>query len=198
MTSATLHDFLRSRRSIRRFQERPVPQEALTRILQTTLFAPSAHNLQPWRLLEIHSPQARRQLAAILTAALRADMQRQKASEQDVQQRTARTRRRLLAAPVVLLYCRDTTAVRQPDDPQEHHMGVQSVANAMLYTLLAAHAEGLGGNWICWPLYAAKAVRQELDLPPHWQPEGMLFLGYPAEDPAPPPRAPLDQALRRL
>ena len=69
-------------------------------------------------------------------------------------------------------------------------MLVQSVAMAGLQMLLAAHAEGLGGVWVCWPLYAQEATRAALHLPSHWEPQGMLFLGYPAEAPAPPPRRP--------
>ncbi len=198
MNAEDLHTFLRTRRSIRRFADRPVPPETLTRILQTALLAPSAHNLQPWRLVQVDSPSARRTLAAALTAALRADMEAQGAAAAEIEARVERSRRRIAAAPVVLLYCRETAAVRRPDDPQEAHMGVQSVANVMLYTLLAAHAEGLGGNWICWPLYAGDAVQRALDLPPGWQPEGMLFLGYPAESPAAPRREPLETVLRRL
>ena len=38
-------------------------------------------------------------------------------------------------------------------------MGTQSVALAGLQLLLAAHAEGLGGTWICWPLFAPDETR---------------------------------------
>jgi nitroreductase len=49
--------------------------------------------------------------------------------------------------------------------------------------LLAAHAEGLGGNWICWPLYAQEATCTALELPETWEPQAMYFLGYPDEIP---------------
>jgi nitroreductase len=52
-----------------------------------------------------------------------------------------------------------------------------------LQLLLAAHAEGLGGNWICWPLYAQEAARQALELPVTWEPQAMFFLGVPDEQP---------------
>ncbi len=197
MMSQELHAFLRSRRTIRRFRNQPVPAETLERILQTALLAPSAHNLQPWRLLEIGSEAARRQLTDTLTATMRADMQSQSAPEEAVQARIRRTQRRIATAPVILLYCRDTEA-RRANDVHETHMGIQSVANIMLYTLLAAHAEGLGGNWICWPLYAARPLQQALTLPLSWLPEGMLFLGYPDESPPAPQRQALAHLLRRL
>jgi nitroreductase len=41
-------DALRARRDVRRFAERPVPSEALDRILEAGRRAPSAGNWQPW------------------------------------------------------------------------------------------------------------------------------------------------------
>jgi nitroreductase len=74
------------------------------------------------------------------------------------------------------------TAVRERRREDET-MAIQSVANAATYLLLAAHAEGLGGNWICWPLYAQEESRQALDLPETWEPQAMIFLGYADEEP---------------
>jgi nitroreductase len=71
-------------------------------------------------------------------------------------------------------------------------MGTQSVALAGLQLLLAAHAEGLGGTWICWPLFAPEETRQSLDLPSEWEPQAMIFLGYPAEEPEIPGRNSLE------
>jgi nitroreductase len=92
--------------------------------------------------------------------------------------------RRMDEAPVVIILCRDVTDVRA-DTPEETVMGIQSTALAGLQLLLAAHAEGLGGNWICWPLYAQEATRNALVLPKTWEPQAMYFLGYPAEIPEP-------------
>ncbi len=182
-TSDTLHHFLRTRRSIRRFRPEPVPQAVLRRVLETAVHAPSAHNLQPWRFVLIQDEAARQRLGRALTDKMRADMQAEGAPQDDIESRVTRSLRRIAEAPVLLLFCRDTAAVRV-DTPEEHCMGTQSVANAVTTLLLAAHAEGLGANWICWPLYAPSEVRSTLSLPPTWTPEGMLFLGYPAEEPA--------------
>ncbi len=179
---AELHAFLRSRRSIRRFKTEPVPEDLLHRLLETAIHAPSAHNLQPWRFVLVQNAAARERLGRALTDKMRADMEAEGAPETDIAARVERSLRRLREAPVVLLFCRDTAAVRG-DTPEEHHMGVQSVANAATYLLLAAHAEGLGVNWICWPLYAPAETRAALNLPAAWQPEGMLFLGWPDETP---------------
>lgn len=77
-------------------------------------------------------------------------------------------------------------------------MSVQSVANAATYLLLAAHAEGLGGNWICWPLYAQEETRTALELPETWEPQAMIFLGWPAESPGEKALRPPEEITRRV
>ncbi len=196
LTPAERHAFLRSRRSVRRFLPEAVPEAVLARILETAVYAPSAHNLQPSRLAVLRDAGKKQRLADALTDALRADMRAQGADEGAIAARVARSRRRLAEAPVVVLLNLDNTARRDPNDPWERHMLVQSVAMTGLQILLAAHAEGLGGVWVCWPLYAQEATRRALHLPPAWAPQGMLFLGYPAEAPAPPRRKPWQEITR--
>jgi nitroreductase len=57
-------------------------------------------------------------------------------------------------------------------------MATQSVAAAGLQLLLAAHAEGLGGVWACWPLFAQETIQKNLNIPTFWEPQGMFFIGY--------------------
>jgi nitroreductase len=47
--------------------------------------------------------------------------------------------------------------------------------------LLAAHQLGLGACWMCAPLFCPQTVRDALNLPADWQPQGLIALGYPAE-----------------
>jgi coenzyme F420-0:L-glutamate ligase/coenzyme F420-1:gamma-L-glutamate ligase len=194
--------FLRTRRSIRRFlgpaatdraastpvrdgktgRPDPVPASVIERILETATYAPSAHNLQPWRFAVVTDLSAKDRLGVALTDKMRADMVAESAPQDEIDARIERSLRRIHAAPVIILLCRDTTAIRK-DEPEEVTMAVQSVALAGLQLLLAAHAEGLGGNWICWPLYAQEAARKALKLPDTWEPQGMIFLGYADGEP---------------
>ncbi len=185
-----LLDFLRARRSVRRFKPDPVADEAVSRVIAAATHAPSAHNLQPWRFVVINktlsarsaqSADKRTKLAQALAAALRADMAAEGAPASEIETRAARSARRIDEAPVLILLCRDVTAVRA-DTPEERVMSIQSVANAATYLLLAAHAEGLGGNWVCWPLYAQEETRSALELPETWEPQAMIFLGWADEE----------------
>jgi len=128
------------------------------------------------------NPSVKTRLGEAITAKMRADMQTEGADQSDIEKRVALSLRRMDEAPLVIVLCRDKTDIRA-DTPEEAIMGIQSTALAGLQLLLAAHAEGLGGNWICWPLYAQEATRSSLELLETWEPQAMFFLGYPAETP---------------
>ncbi len=56
-------DFIRARRSVRRYREDPVPAEVLMKILEAARIAPSARNNQPWKFIVIQDPQTKQKLA---------------------------------------------------------------------------------------------------------------------------------------
>jgi nitroreductase len=57
ISPAQAEQFLRSRRSVRRFKDKPIEQELLQRLIETARYAPTASNVQPlaWRV--INDPQ---------------------------------------------------------------------------------------------------------------------------------------------
>ena len=181
-TKQELHTFLRTRRSIRRFRPDTVPESVVEEVLATATFAPSAHNRQPWRFVVVAEQAVKARLGQAVTGKMRTDMQAEGASQADIEKRAANSLRRMDEAPVVIVLCRDKTDVRV-DTYEEALMGIQSTATAGLQLLLAAHAEGLGGNWVCWALYAQAETRAVLNLPESWEPQAFYFLGYPDEAP---------------
>ena len=112
MIKDDLHAFLRSRRSIRRFKSDPVSLDCIQRILETGIYAPSAHNLQPWRFAVITSNAAKKLLAETITGRFRQDMVIEGVPEADIQARVNRTVRRTIEAPVIIVLCRDTPQVK--------------------------------------------------------------------------------------
>ncbi len=178
-------NFLRSRRSVRHFLPKPVPEEVVERILETAVYAPSAHNRQPWRFVVVRSGEARTKLADQMGAAFRVDLIGDGLPEEQADQQVERSRCRILEAPVLAVLCVDLADMdTYPDERRrnaEYLMAVQSAALAGGTLLLAAHAEGLGGVWVCAPLFAPEAVRRALEIPAAWQPQGMLLVGFPAK-----------------
>jgi coenzyme F420-0:L-glutamate ligase/coenzyme F420-1:gamma-L-glutamate ligase len=191
------HSLLRSRRSVRRFQPRPVPEDVVRRVLETATWAPSAHHRQPWRFAVLATSPARDRLAQALGEAFRQDLSADGLPSAEVEAQVARSRQRIQQAPLAVLLCLDLAAGDAYPDPArrqaEHWMGVQSVALAGGQLLLAAWAEGLGSVWMCAPLFAPAVASQSLNLPQDWQPQALILLGYPARIPAPRPRRPLEE-----
>ena len=177
------HALLRNRRSTRQFTGRSVPVGLLNQILETGTRAPSAHNRQPWRFAVVTDIQAKAGLAAAMGERFRRDLQIDGEQRTDIDRRVKKSAERILKAPVVVILCSCMEDMDIYLDPKrqafEHLMAAQSVALAGGNILNAASLEGLGGVWICAPLFAQEAVRQALQLPAEWEPQGMLLLGYP-------------------
>jgi coenzyme F420-0:L-glutamate ligase / coenzyme F420-1:gamma-L-glutamate ligase len=190
-----LHTFLRSRRSLRRYKPNLIPAPVIERILTTATHAPSAYNSQPWRFVVVTDPAIKTRLGEAIADRYRRDMTAEGATETDIQGRVDRTIRRTNEPPLIIVLCRDATVVtKQPDEFRQHAhelMSVQSVAMAGLELLLAVHAEGLGGTWICWPLFTPGETKTALELPKTWEPQGMVFIGQPDETPNPKELKPL-------
>lgn len=104
-----------------------------------------------------------------------------------IQAQIKRSKDRVAAAPVVILLCLDLSEMDSyPDERRqqaERMMAAQSVAAAGLQLLLAAHAERLGGVWVCSPLFAQETIQKTLNLPDTWEPQEMFFVGYPVRTP---------------
>jgi F420 biosynthesis protein FbiB-like protein len=192
MNSAQLHEFIRSRRSVRRFIPEPIEDAVLKRMLETATHAPSAHNRQPWRFVVITAEEHRSRLAKAMEVEFARDMAEDGVPEVDRAQALERSRQRITAAPTAILLCSDMSDMdHYPDDRRsraERTMALQSVSNAGATLLLAAHAEGLGGVWICAPLFAPDSVATALELPTSWEPQALLLIGKPAQTPPPRPR----------
>lgn len=64
MTRPAALEAILSRRSIRRYTDEPVPEEAVTELLRAAMAAPSARNQRPWHFVVVRDPQVREALAA--------------------------------------------------------------------------------------------------------------------------------------
>lgn len=186
---------IRVRRSIRQFKPDPVPDDAISEILEAARLAPSGSNIQPWRFVVIRSPEARNQLQA------------------------ATVFRFALKAPVVIACCSDFSSLEgRPERLSElFQAGVfdnievdgeyvppernrdqllaylnMNVGIAITHMMLKAVDLGLGTCWIGgFDPIKAKAI---LSLEDSLQVVALLPIGYPERVPAARPRF----ALKKL
>jgi nitroreductase len=121
-------------------------------------------------------------------------------SQFEAEGRVEKSKRRIVDAPVAILLFLDRSEIDHYDDVVrdrgELTMAVQSTAIAGGYLLLAAAAEGLGGVWVCAPLFTPAALRETLELPETWEPQAILLLGHPVGSPPARSRRGPDEVVR--
>lgn len=181
-----LFNLIKSRRSIRRYTDEPVSTKTVLRLLEAATWAPSAHNRQPWRFAVLTQAADKDRLARAMGARLRADRSADRDDPAAIERDVARSYARLTSAPVIIILCTSLVDMDRYPDPHrarsEWTMATQSTAMAAQNLLLLAHAEGLGACWLCAPLFVPELVKGVLTLPEDWEPQGLITLGYPAQE----------------
>jgi coenzyme F420-0:L-glutamate ligase/coenzyme F420-1:gamma-L-glutamate ligase len=198
----SLSETIRGRRSVRRYQERAVPREALMELLEAARWAPSPHGRQPWRFVVLTQDAPKRRLAA----AMGDEWQRQLALDgQDaevIQLRFAKSRERIIRAPAIIIPCLYLVDLDQYPDTErnaaEATMAIQSLGCAVQNMLLMAYSLGLDGGWMCAPLFCPEVVVAALDLDSSLIPHALITIGYAAADPVRRERLPVDRLIVRF
>ncbi|MFA6372723.1 MAG: nitroreductase family protein [Methanothrix sp.] len=152
---------IKTRRSIRKFLDKPVSRDMLREILEAAMFAPSAGNEQPWQFIVLDD---REFLDEVPNICATASMCRQ--------------------SPLAILVCGDSSLEKYPG------FWIEDCSAAVENLLLAAHAQGLGAVWTgVYPMNdRVEALRRRLALPKEITPFALVALGYPNEAPATPKR----------
>ena|SRR5258706_2547010 len=185
VSPADVLSLIRARRSIRRFESRPVDPSLIDNLLEAAVWAPSAHNRQPWRFVVIVDEAQRRLLADRMAERLASDLRADGLGEEAITADTSRSRARIGGAPILFLVCISMLDMDHfPDAARENlerMMAVQSASMAAQNLLLMAHAYGLGACWLCAPMFCPDVVTDALSLPADFEPQGLIAAGYPAE-----------------
>ena len=63
MVSNPVIEAIKSRRAIRSFEDKPVPDSAIQTMLEAATYAPSAINIQPWKFTIITNKELMKQLS---------------------------------------------------------------------------------------------------------------------------------------
>lgn len=145
-----------SRRSTRKFLNKPIPQEDLDLILQAALHAPSGRGLQTWQFTLVKDRDKIRQLAAAICDEL------------------GRTGYNMYEPEVILI----------PSNEKDSRFGKEDDACALENIFLAAHSLGIGSVWInqLQNVCDSPAIRRLLDsfgIPSDHVVYGLAALGYP-------------------
>ncbi len=163
---------VKSRRSVRAYESKDVEEEKLRKILELTNLAPSAGNLQSYKVFVVKNEEKRVELAR---AAFGQDF--------------------LTQAPVVLVFCADPekSASRYGERGRELY-SLQDATIACTFAMLAATALGLGSCWV--GAFDEEDVKRVLGIEESGlRPIALLPVGYPGEKPYPTPRRKLEEMV---
>ena len=199
--AATLADLLQGRRSVRKYQDRPVPRKYIEQIVEAARWAPSPHGRQPWRFVVITRPELKAKLAAEMGQTWQRNLEMDGQEAEIVNIRLEKSRQRILHAPTMIIPCLYLADLdRYPDEQRQDDetvMAIQSLGAAIQNMLLMTYDLGLDSGWMCAPLFCPEVVCAALDLDTRLIPHALITVGYAAADPQRRPRLPLDTLIVR-
>ena len=166
---------VRHRHSVRKYRpEVAVEQEKLHAILEMACAAPSAGDLQSYRIFVITDASQRRQLSEI-----------------------ANNQAFIAEAPICLLFCSDPLrAAQKYGERGEQLYALQDATIAASYAQLAVVAAGMASTWVGY--FDEDKIRQTFKLDAGLKPVAALSIGYPAELPEETPRRPMGEVVTHL
>lgn len=166
-----LHDVLMARRSVRHFEDRPVPDSILGQLLDVANNAPSGGNIQPLSIIVVRDPAGREKLAEIVGG-----------------------QPWVKNAPLSLIFCIDFNRVKA----WARSFDVEFRGESALCSFLIAYADvmcaaqnvvvlaqdrGLGSVYVGTILCAIEEARRQFELPKYVVPIMVLTIGYPKSTP---------------
>ena len=161
---------IKTRRSIRKYQNTPVPWDLVAKVVDAGRLAPSAGNLQNWKFIVVLDEGKRGQLAEACLHQMW-----------------------MAKAPVhIVIVSEPEVSERFYGARGDRLYSVQNCALAAENMLLQAHNLGLGGCWV--GAFDENMVSRVVGLPAKMEvrPQAVITLGYPAEKPAEPAKYPLE------
>lgn len=157
-------EVIEQRRSVRAFKKDKVNEETLKEILEAVIQAPSAGNLQSFKVYITKHNKIKKNLAD-----------------------AAHGQSFIAEAPIVLVFCADyeQAASRYGNRGKELY-AVQDATIATAYAQLAAQALGLSSVWI--GAFDESAVKKAIGYGKNLEAVAILPIGKPSEHPIIPPR----------
>lgn len=151
-------DIAKKRYSVRNYHPQKVENDKLTAILEAAHVAPTAANLQPYKLLVVQEQEGLNKIA--------------KAAN-------------IFGAPLAIIVCGDhNKAWRRPlDGKRTVDIDASIITDHMMHQ---ATDLGLGTLWVCY--FKPDVLRAEFNIPEHLEPINILAVGYAADQPLSPDR----------
>ena len=159
-----LQEALQGRRSIRKYQKKPISRETMNKVLEAARIAPSASNRQQWKFIVVDDPALIQKMVAV-------------AGNQAFVGESA----------AIIAACGRQAGQMTCGQPRN----TVDVSIACTQILLAAYDLGIGTCWL--GMYSQQDTKKLLGVPDDWDIVALITMGYPNESPAPRPRKTLEE-----
>lgn len=187
-----LEQAVAARRSIRSFEDRPVPLPAVERAISLAVQAPAPHHSAPWRFALIDEPDRKAGLSQLMGSAWRQDLTRDGLPSERVERVLARSHRLLTTTPLLVVCCADLERADDYPDARraraEWSLFAHAVGGALQTFMLGLAEEGIASCWISAPVFCGDVVRAWLGAPASVEPQALVLAGYPDPTYEPRPR----------
>ena len=159
-------DVIRQRKSVRKFQNREIPDEKIKEILAAGMEAPSVKNSQHWKFYVLRG-EAKDHLAKLMTAALEYFKAADATGGPPIYGSLAYSTDIIKSAPAVILVFHTANNTLHSDTAFEARLMdcglMQGIGAAIQNMLLAATELDLGSLWICDVFFAYQLICDWLD-----------------------------------
>ncbi|NQT79154.1 MAG: nitroreductase family protein [Candidatus Aminicenantes bacterium] len=157
---------VRSRRSIRRYLDKPVEREKILTCIEAARLAPSADNVQPWRFLILDEPDLRTRFAKEVFSGIYS------------------ISKFAVKAPVLILILArlDIIANRIGKQIQNISYYYIDIGIAGEHIVLQAEELGLGTCWVGW--FNPRKARKFLKIPRKYKIVSLMAVGYYEKKPS--------------
>ncbi len=168
-----LIDVIKNRRSVRRFQSKPISQEIIDKLIEALIWAPSAGNLQKRKFHFVFNQEIKEKLA-----------------------KAALDQRFIAQAPLVIIGCADDEIEWKYGERGKKLYTICDTAMAIQNMMLQAHDLGLGSCPV--GAFDENGVSEILNIPKNLHPILIVPIGYSAEKPMAPSRVSKAEAAEFL
>ena len=187
-----LEQAVAARRSIRSFEDKPVPRDVVERAISLAVQAPAPHHSAPWRFLLVEDPDEKERLSKRMGDAWRADLSADGMAPERIDAIVGKSHRLLTSTPLLVVCCADTSrADSYPDERRrraEWSLFAHAVGGALQTFMLALAEKGVASCWISAPVFCGDVVKEDFGLDDAVEPHALVLVGYPDESYTPRPR----------
>lgn len=165
-----VYDAIKKRRSVRKFQNKEIPQEIIDKLSEALVWAPSAGNLQSRKFYFVFNKDVKKKLAE-----------------------AANRQQPVMEAPLAIVCCADEQSVSKYGERGKNLYAICDVAASIENLMILAVDFSLATVWM--GAFDENKVKSILELPENLRPVAIVPVGYPGEFPDPPSRTPKEKAI---